>query len=207
MQRVVARMNARIFVGEPLSRNEEWLHASIDFSTCVFIGVGYLKIFPSFLRPLAALFNPFIRRIHQHHRTGRRLMGPVLSQRRKVAVDPSKPPDEKPQDMLQWLLEDPLEADTSVERLVALQLVACFGATDGTANHITNVLFDLAARWEEYAPILRAEIEEVTKADGGLLHKISVNKLSKLDSFMKESQRMNPLGARKHPLAPLNGRP
>ncbi|MCJ1248525.1 hypothetical protein MMC30_005743, partial [Trapelia coarctata] len=195
MQRTIARMNARIFVGEPLYREEEWLHVSIDFSTCVFIGAGYLKIFPPCLGPLAAIFNPYIRRIHQHHQTGRRLMDPILSKRRELAVHPAVEPYQKPQDMFQWLLDDPLEANATVDRLVALQLVACFGATDSTTNHITNVLFDLAARWDEYASELRAEIEEVLRADGDIIRKAFLNKLSKLDSFMKESQRLNPLGA------------
>ena len=50
---------------------------------------------------------------------------------------------ERPQDMLQWYLDDPLEANASLERMAAFQLVASFGAVDGTTNHIVNCLFDL----------------------------------------------------------------
>jgi hypothetical protein len=131
-------------------------------------------------------------------------MAPILAQRRELTANPDIEPHAKPQDMLQWLLDDPLEANASVERLVALQLVACFGATDGTTNHITNVLFDLAARWDQYASELRSEIDDVLKANRGIIHKTSLNKLSKLDSFMKESQRLSPLGACKYFLALLD---
>ena len=109
---------------------------------------------------------------------------------------------ERPQDMLQWYLDDPLEANASLERMAAFQLVASFGAVDGTTNHIVNCLFDLAERWDDYIEELRAEIEEVLKEERGRVRKTNMNQLSKLDSFMKESQRMNPLGASAFPLPP-----
>lgn len=60
---------------------------------------------------------------------------------------------------------------------------------------LTNALYDLAAH-PEYAQILREEIALVTAEEpSGKLRKKTMPKLKKLDSFIKESQRVNPLGS------------
>lgn len=48
----------------------------------------------------------------------------------------------------------------------------------------------------EYAEVLREEIARVSAEEpSGKFRKKSMPKLKKLDSFIKESQRVNPLGA------------
>ena len=59
---------------------------------------------------------------------------------------------------------------------------------------LTYALFDLAAH-PEWQEILREEIHIVLQEDGnehGMLTRKSVPKLRKLDSFIKESQRVSP---------------
>ena len=58
----------------------------------------------------------------------------------------------------------------------------------------TQVLFDLAQR-PEYIPELREEIETIAKTEG--FTKTSMLKLVKVDSFIKESQRLGGISARK----------
>lgn len=77
---------------------------------------------------------------------------------------------------------------------------------------LSQVVFDLAAR-PEYIKGLREEIKEVLAEDGydidgdgfTKLKKSSYTKLRKLDSFLKESQRLSPPGISlsPHPLKPL----
>jgi hypothetical protein len=75
---------------------------------------------------------------------------------------------------------------------------------------VTHCLFDLAAR-PEYIKPLRDEIDEIIAeegyditGDGAMkLKKSSIPRLKKLDSFMKESQRLAPAGLCKLPLAVL----
>lgn len=60
---------------------------------------------------------------------------------------------------------------------------------------LTNVLYDLAAH-PEWAEILRDEIQCISAEEpSGKLRKRTMPKLRKLDSFIKESQRINPLGS------------
>lgn len=60
---------------------------------------------------------------------------------------------------------------------------------------LSNVLYDLAAH-PEYQEVLREEFERVSAEEpNGQMRKKSMPKLRKLDSFIKESQRINPLGS------------
>lgn len=69
---------------------------------------------------------------------------------------------------------------------------------------LTNALYDLAAH-PEYVPVLREEIDRIsTQEPGGQLRKKTMPKLRKLDSFIKESQRIHPLGPGKPVLALLS---
>ncbi|MCJ1262588.1 hypothetical protein MMC22_002458 [Lobaria immixta] len=195
---IVGRTSARIFVGFPLCRNPLWLSTSIDFARCIFLGSGILKIIPAPIRPLAALFNPHVWRIKRHHCNARSLLIPEILRRRELAGRAQSPEQwhaEKPNDMLQWIEEASTDADKQPERMVDRQLGMSFAAIHTTTNHLTNVIYDLAARWDQYGPELREEVEEALAADGGIWKKQTLTKLSKLDSFMKESQRINPPSA------------
>jgi cytochrome P450 len=102
--------------------------------------------------------------------------------------------------MLDWLIEGSGN-NPDPRSIVKRQMGIGFAALHTTSNHMTNVLYDLAARWDEYAPALVAEYRQVLAEDGGVLQKSTLTKLSKMDSFMKESQRLNPASSRKS--APL----
>ena len=135
-------------------------------------------------------------RIRRHHKNARAILIPEILRRRRIAAEGSGLEDSKPNDMLQWL-EDALKGDDAKpERMVDRQLGMSFAAIHTTTNHLTNVIYDLAARWNEYMPELRAELEGVLAASDGTWKKTTLTKLSKMDSFMKESQRLNPPSAR-----------
>lgn len=60
---------------------------------------------------------------------------------------------------------------------------------------LSNVLYDLAAH-PEYIAVLREEVERISAEEpDGKIRKKTMPKLRKLDSFIKESQRVNPLGS------------
>ncbi len=74
-------------------------------------------------------------------------------------------------------------------------LAGSFAAIHTTTMTLTNILYDLAAH-PEYQEVLREEIERISAEEpSGQLRKKTMPKLRKLDSFIKESQRVNPLGA------------
>lgn len=67
-----------------------------------------------------------------------------------------------------------------------------FGSIHATSITVTNAIFDLAAR-PEYIPALQEEIQTVLDQEQGhVLRKESLPKFRKMDSLLRESQRMNP---------------
>lgn len=93
--------------------------------------------------------------------------------------------------MIDWLIESS-SPHPNPQNIVLRQMGISFAAIHTTTNHMTNILYDLAARWDEYAPALVTEYRQALSEDGGVLQKTTLAKLSKLDSFTKESQRLNP---------------
>ncbi|KAF2008890.1 cytochrome P450 [Aaosphaeria arxii CBS 175.79] len=183
---IVGHMTSRILVGKELAKSSLLRHTYSDFATCVFVASSLLKILPSIVRPLVAPFLPQLWRIKLHHRNLRKILLPGI---RKRLQEPTSDPGER--NMLDWLIEasGPNPDELSI---VERQMGISFAAVHTTTNHMSNVLFDLAARWDEYAPELIAEYREALVEDGGVLSKTTIAKLSKLDSFMKESMRLNP---------------
>ena len=190
-------MNARVFVGHRLCRNKEWLDISIDFSRCVFLGGGFLKLLPWFVRPIVSRLHPHVRRIKVHRSNAMKLLVPEIIRRRGETMQTDGNSTDS-SDMLDILERVSPAEERSPEQIVDRQLGLSFAATHGTTNHIVNVIFDLAARWPNYGIEIRTEIEEVLAGSDGAMTKATFMKMSKLDSFMKESQRLSPGSARKH---------
>jgi len=82
-----------------------------------------------------------------------------------------------------------------------IRLPVSFAAIHTTTMAVWHVMFDLACR-PEYIQPLRHEVDNVIAEDGHdvdedgflKLNKTSMTKLRKLDSFLKESQRLSPPG-------------
>ncbi|KAI1429824.1 cytochrome P450 [Xylaria sp. FL1777] len=189
--RVVAQASARIFVGYPMCRNEEWLECSSKFALDVMIGAEKLKQWHPWLRPLAQYFVPEMTRIRGDHQRAFELLLPELENRsRESTKKESKPRD----DMIEWMQRRAKgfgDKSFNSKELANLQMLTATAAIYTTRLAIIHALYDLAAR-PEYVEPLRKEILEVTRNNDGVLRKQHLTQMRKLDSFMKESQRHNP---------------
>ncbi|KAI1437059.1 cytochrome P450 [Xylaria sp. CBS 124048] len=188
--RVVAQASARIFVGYPMCRNEEWLECSTKFALDVMIGGEKLKQWHPWLRMVAQYFVPEMTRIRSDHARALELLLPELERRSKESEAESKPRN----DMIEWMqrrAEKLGDKSFDNKELANLQMLTATAAIHTTRLAIIHALYDLAAR-PEYIQPLREEIFEVTKGSNGILRKQHLTQMKKLDSFMKESQRHNP---------------
>lgn len=191
----------RVFVGPALNRNKEWLQTAIQFVDDVFAGGWKLKSYSLFMRPFAARFLvPEIRRVRKHQATARKLLVPIIQRRRSSAESLSKQQSgyQKTNDLIQWLMDNGAEQSPprSSDNIAELALVAYLGSTHTTATTMSQLLLDLAAR-PEYIEALREEIKAMPQAKdsegwSNIKHSFHINHTSKLDSIMKESQRLNP---------------
>ena len=183
----IAQVSTRVLCGQELARNEEWIQMSVETAITVMrTGAKIREKFPPYLRWLA----PYL------------LAEPKLSlANRKRAAEIVRPIYEKRMagkgdgtgygDGIQWFIA---AADARTKRLQKLadeQLFLSIVSIHLTTALTVSILHDLADHRMCYEEIVD-EIEKVQKEYGSKWTKESLAKLGKLDSFMKESQRVHP---------------
>lgn len=189
LAQVVAQISARVLLGKELCRDEDWLRLSITFSTHAFGAARELraKTKHAWLMWLHALFSPAVKEIAVQRQKATALLRPICEARLRQASKHDQIPS---QDALQWLLDSHGSVGESIEEVVKSQLRLTMAAIHNTTMAVTNDLFDLMAH-PEYVAELRREVETVLKQEGGWT-KQALTSMRLLDSFMKESARMNP---------------
>ncbi|PCH34303.1 cytochrome P450 [Wolfiporia cocos MD-104 SS10] len=185
MTQLVARTSNRVFIGPTMCRNKEYLDIVIGFTTDVAKGRLVLGFVPPFLKQFVGPLLPWSRKAMRRFRV---LATPVVIQRQRELEEHGKEWAEKPQDLLTWLVEEANAVGGSTDLIVQALLASNFVATHTSSISVTHALYHLAANPEFVEP-LRQEIESAIKSDGWT--KAAVGKMMKLDSFMRESQRMN----------------
>ncbi|KAI0124293.1 cytochrome P450 [Xylariales sp. AK1849] len=188
MIRAVARLSGRVFVGSELCRTEEWMDTSVNYAIHVFIAVIKLQFFPTWLRPVAKYLVSELRQIDRDIAKAQEMLRPIIDERLQDAeLDPGY---ERPDDFVQWLLDAlPEEQKRDYHLQTKLHLILCAAAIHTTSNLLTDSIYDLAAH-PDMQETLRQEAEEILEGEQGWDKKESMAKLKKMDSCIKESQRM-----------------
>ncbi|POS72957.1 hypothetical protein DHEL01_v208647 [Diaporthe helianthi] len=192
MRMLVARMSARIFMGHPACREDEWLRVSINFTYDMFTAAFTLRMFPPWTHILVAHFVPARWRIRQQMKTAKRFVADITRQHNEA-----KKRGEKGQDtLLTWMIDHGTDKEASIPEMAARQCVLTLASIHTTSLSVSNVLFDLCV-YPQWFPVLRQEIDDVIRAhgkigEGKLSHKQWLSKLEKMDSFIVEDQRINP---------------
>ncbi|KAK9438637.1 P450 monooxygenase [Metarhizium brunneum] len=190
--RVVERIVHRTFVGLPLCRDPEWLKAAFGHADNVTITQIAMRSVPCFMRPLLDLCLPFSWKYKAHLRAGKKVLIPEVERRRDLettGVDYVKP-----NDLLQSMVEmtNPDDEEGHPDTLAQLMMTMTAIAGHSTAASGSHVIFDLVSR-PEYIDLLREEAQETLQKTEMRFTKQSLSGLRKMDSFMRESQRHNPL--------------
>ncbi|EPE30000.1 Cytochrome P450 [Glarea lozoyensis ATCC 20868] len=203
---IVAACSGRAFVGLPLCRDKEWRDATINFTYDTLGSVHAMKKYNKALWPFVARFVPELRKLKSYREFAARKLDPQIQTIIRSYKDKSMglKSDEANADMeaikhnynlVHWTIgqhDHPELADAA--EVGQMQMTAAFAALSPIGMSISYAIFDLASH-PEYADELRKEINDVLaqeKPENGQLQKSSLPKLRKLDSFMKESQRLNP---------------
>ena len=177
---IVNRSTAKPLVGEPLCYNETWLRKSLE--TTVNTGMICLELqkYPALLRPLVYPFTKSRKKLNDSFETAQKLLSGVIRGRKR---------GEKNTDILQWLIDSYKGDEFDIQFLTNQTLFVAIASTRSTATSIVNTLFDLIA-FSQYQQPLRQEISKVLTECGGWSLS-AVQEMRKLDSFIKESQRLN----------------
>lgn len=151
-----------------------------------------MREWPSFLKPIVQFFVPQRWRLIQYENEAKRIIGEELRRRqREKGVY---------KDSLQWFQDRKNKTKVNFD-LAEAQLAMGNGAIHTTSMALTRALFDLCVHYECVQP-LRDEVVRVLAEDGGW-KKTTLYKMKLMDSFLKESQRLNPVHFSKHLLPVL----
>ncbi|ESK85449.1 cytochrome p450 [Moniliophthora roreri MCA 2997] len=189
VMRVVARATNRLFVGLPLCRNEEWMDINIRFTIEVVIAARIINLFPQFMKPLVGkMMTP----VHKSIKRAMVHLGPNIEERLKKEEEYGRDYPDRPNDFVSWLMDEARTPQHRQTRDTVLRVLSTnFAAIHTTTIAFTNAMFYLAA-YPQYVPELRQEVEGIVNEHGW--SKASMQKLRKLDSFLKETARDFTLG-------------
>jgi hypothetical protein len=81
MLKMVTRVSTRIFMGEEMCRNDEWLTESALYTKYVFQAIEALHQWPDILRPWVAPFLPVYKEVHARMARCREILKPVIAAR------------------------------------------------------------------------------------------------------------------------------
>lgn len=193
-------MVSRVFVGESFSKDDIWIQHLRDFIAAVSIQGVLLRRVPNFMKPLVTkIFS-----------AGRRAAGlkdmlrDTVLENVKIA-NGSAIEQEASKDGLQlpllikFVQERPGYENASDEKLlsgVTSRMLAMFFATiETSAISFMQVLLDIICNPRtQYVEPMLAQIREVLARNGGEWNHNTLAELTLLDSFIKESQRLRPMG-------------
>ena len=162
----------------------------------VFTTAILLRMIPSTLHPVAVWFLPSSYGLHRNLRAAKFLVGSLVEERRSLETSNSTR-YQKPADLLQWMMDAAIGEEAKPDMLAHRQLLLTVASVHTTTVTITQAVYDLCANPELF-PSLREEIEQQLGGENNF-NKAALGNMRKLDSFMKESQRMNPITIRQFP--------
>ncbi|EEY15790.1 ent-kaurene oxidase [Verticillium alfalfae VaMs.102] len=190
---LVARLSSRVFLGEELCRNEEWLRIAKSYAVDALTATYLMRMAPSLLRPIAYWLIPQCRRSRQAVQSARKLIDPEVKKRKKL-VDDALQSGAKPSkisDAIGWMYQ--VAAGRPVD-FVCAQMQLTLAAVHTTTEVLTQAILDLCER-PELVQKLRDEVIEVKASGFTPLVSTAMNRLVEKDITLSDG-RFLPKGVR-----------
>ncbi|KAE8337078.1 hypothetical protein BDV24DRAFT_177948 [Aspergillus arachidicola] len=186
MIKLVSLHISRSFIQSPLSRNQEWIDLTLDYAISTVTVAGKMSNTHWALRPFKGPFLPETAEMSRQFKRASELLRPTLVARLQQR-------DAVPNDLMQWIISNYPDQKDDLTLHTRLQLEAVQAATYNLAFQLVHFFYDLLAH-PEYLQPLRDEIISVSESCNGHWTPAALSNLRKCDSFLKESQRLNPIG-------------
>ncbi|KAM3074076.1 hypothetical protein ACMFMG_008689 [Clarireedia jacksonii] len=188
MLNIISRLSSRVFLGDKLCRNEDWLKVTKEYTVEMLPAALKLTLVPVGFRFLLPMFLKQYRSVREHLRRSQELINPVIEERRvlKEQARRAGKPVPKFNDAIEWA---EAECNGVSYDPACLQLILSFAAIHTTSDLLTKIMLQLAKQ-PDLIDALRQEIISVLKKDGW--NKTSLYNMKLLDSAMKEAQRLMP---------------
>ncbi|KAI0002407.1 cytochrome P450 [Russula compacta] len=187
-QRVICGATNRIFVGVPLCRNRDYQTLNLTFATNVVKSGAIISLVP---KPLKLIVSRMLSNLPSQIRQEIEFIRSLVEERFAKMEEFGEDWDDKPNDLLMWLMNEAKGVERSVEGLARRLLVVNFAAIHSTSLSLTQALYRLLSNPEHIEP-LRQEVEAVVAEEGWT--KAGMDRLHKMDSVLRETQRVDGLG-------------
>lgn len=178
-KRLFTVVNARVFFGEQLYRDENFLRLAEDYLDHLFQTAEVLRLLPSWLAPAVA---PLLMR---SYRASKGLMARISSEvEARLAQTPQRS-NEAPTDLIQFFVDSSRSAKWSSTKIVQVLLGLWFASVHQPALSCCHALDDLC-RFPDYQEELCKELEHVESQS------LPCTASPLLGAFLKESCRLHP---------------
>jgi ent-kaurene oxidase len=158
----------------------------------VFRTIVVLRLLPSWLHGICCYLLPSYWHCQRYVQKAKALLSPILQdlmqQNDKGTWMPQSNHDDS--NLLCWLAETAKGRDRDAETLAHVEVLLALASVHTTLLRMVNVLYDLTANPELFG-VLQSEIHDAV-SDSNTWNPTSYAKLDKLDSVLRESQRMSP---------------
>ncbi|KAF2649034.1 putative cytochrome P450 [Lophiostoma macrostomum CBS 122681] len=186
---VTARVVSRVLLGLPVCRNAEWLESATQFTENIFESIVIMRYFPPWLYTPLGFLLPSVWRTQGYVRKVHNLLGPLFAKRLEDLDNGTyKPAPGTQPDVFSWLAELSEGRDRDPTKLAHYELLLAQASIHTTLVREVNVLYDIIVE-PRYLSMLREEIAHTQQTGWS---KRSYHELHKLDSILKESQRVHP---------------
>ncbi|KAK1991392.1 cytochrome P450 [Colletotrichum falcatum] len=187
LMHVVSRMSSRIFMGDDLCNDTEWIQESAKYIQLAGHGVFELSRWPRLMRRLVHWFLPSFAEIRRQLSRCRAIIQPHIDRRiaiKKAAAERGEPNPYN--DSIEWFSRELSPDADPAEVQINLTILA----VHTTSDLLIQTMMDIAKHPEILGP-LREETIRVLQTDG--LKKSGLRKLRLMDACFKESQRLRPI--------------
>ncbi|KAL1961857.1 hypothetical protein VTN77DRAFT_981 [Rasamsonia byssochlamydoides] len=188
VKRIISQVNNQILFGEELASNHEFQEATIRYNHDVVVTMEVCRHIPSLLVPIVATvmmgWSGAMKKVAS-------FVTPLVEERLRQENN-SKDSKQKPQDCIQWIIDSShTPRQRTVSRLVQQAIAILFASAHQMPMGLVYAIYNLCIHPEYIAP-LREEIEQ---ASGKWNLGDQFEHMPLLDSFLRESARLNPLDA------------
>lgn len=188
---MVSKVSGRIFVGPELCHSEEYIDMSINYTVDLMHAAESISALPPGERAAKAPSLPALKKLRERQQRAYEFVRPLILERKRALEEDTD--FQSPDDSIQWILksgQDKYGAQDE-QTLTEIQLALTFAAIHTTTLSTTNVFYTLAAM-PGIVPELRQEIRAVLD-EYGTFTTVAMQKMKKLDSFLRETMRVYPL--------------
>ncbi|KAK2001900.1 ent-kaurene oxidase [Colletotrichum falcatum] len=188
---LIARLSSRVFLGDELCRNEDWLAITKSYTVNAFLSAQILRPYPYWTRFVAQWFLPQCKNLRQQMSDGRRIIEPVLQRRRSLRERARQEGKPVPSfnDGIDWFEE---ESGGREYDMAACQLGLSVAAIHTTTDLLVETILRIAENPSLF-DALRKEIFAVLNAEGW--RKTALVNMKLMDSVLKETQRLKPINS------------